>query len=404
MKSSLKYFFIIVLFFSSLSWSQTDRELWVGELTKMAEPVLKALSNDELVKKMPVKQGSFEYGDRSRFASLEAFGRLMAGLAPWLELGVDNTKEGQLREKFIKLSLRSIENAVNPDSTDFMNFNDGSQALVDTAFLAQAFLRAPTQLWEPLSNVTKQQIIKAFKSSRLITPYYNNWLLFSATIEAFFMKFANSADEMRIDYAIKKHLEWYVGDGLYADGENYHWDYYNSFVIQPMMLDILNVLQEKKGKREKELYEKVLKRSQRYAIILERLISPEGTYPIIGRSTVYRLGAFQTLSQMCLLDKLPKQITYGQVRAGLTAVLKRLFQTKNTFDKDNWLNLGVVGYQPNMAEPYICTGSLYLTSVGFLHLGLPETHAFWTSKSEPWTMKKMWDGDSTLKRDKYINK
>lgn len=39
-----------------------------------------------------------------------------------------------------------------------------------------------------------------------------------------------------------------------------------------------------------------LERMQRFNIILERLISPEGTFPAFGRSIVYRMAAFQTLS------------------------------------------------------------------------------------------------------------
>lgn len=394
---------LLFMFTSIMFYGQDNRKQWVQELTKMSEPVLTALSQDKLKILMPVEQGSFDYGNRSGFAHLEAFGRLMAGLAPWLELGADKTKEGKLRGKHIQLSLKSIENAVNPKAKDFMNFTKGAQPLVDAAFLAQAFLRAPNQLWEPLPKKVKQNVIDAFKSTRKTTPYYNNWLLFSATIEAFFVKFTDEADYMRIDFAMKKHEEWYVGDGHYADGKKFHWDYYNSFVIHPMLLDISIALVGKNKKRNQATYEKILKRAQRYSVIQERLISPEGTYPIIGRSAIYRLGAFQTLSQMALLEKLPKEISYGQVRSALSAVMNRMFEFKGTYDKQNWLQLGVVGLQPKLAEPYITTGSLYLTSVGFLHLGLKADHPFWTSKSEPWTMVKLWGGDPTLKRDKAID-
>ena len=400
----IKFNIVLVFFFISFfSQAQSDRELWVKELVKFSDPLLTALSKDELKLKMPVEQGSFEYGKRNGFANLEAFGRLMAGIAPWLELGADTTKEGKLRSKYLKLALKSIENGVDPLAKDYMNFTKGSQPLVDAAFLAQAFLRAPKQLWKPLSKKTKKQVIEAFKSTRNTTPNYNNWLLFSATIEAFFVKFTDEGDYMRIDYAIKKHMEWYVGDGHYSDGEKFHWDYYNSFVIQPMLLDISKVLFEKNEKKYIKLYETILKRAQRYGVVLERLISPEGTYPIIGRSSIYRLGAFQTLSQLALLNKLPKEVSQGQVRSALTAVMKRVHQFKGTYDKNNWLQLGVVGFQPKMAEPYISTASLYLTSVGFLHLGLDSNHSFWTSKSEPWTMVKMWNGDTNMKRDKAID-
>src|SRR5690606_25412231 len=116
-------------------------------------------------------------------------------------------------------------------------------------------------------------------------------------------------DRMRIDYAIKSHMNWYKGDGTYGDGPNFHWDYYNSFVIQPMLLDIAATMVEvDQSDRAKDMYDLFLKRSQRYAAIQERMISPEGTYPPIGRSLAYRFGAFQLLSQIALLEALPKRV------------------------------------------------------------------------------------------------
>jgi len=49
------------------------------------------------------------------------------------------------------------------------------------------------------------------------------------------------------------------------------------------------------------------------------------------------------------------------------------------FDKNGFLQLGFAGHQPQMADVYTNTGSLYLTSVVFLPLGLPANHTFWTS-------------------------
>ena len=49
---------------------------------------------------------------------------------------------------------------------------------------------------------------------------------------------------MRVDYALRQHEQWYKGDGVYGDGPEFHWDYYNSFVIQPMLLDVLDVCRD----------------------------------------------------------------------------------------------------------------------------------------------------------------
>lgn len=367
---------------------QKERAYLVKSLVRIADPVLTALSKNELKQLMPVEAKT---GDRKNYTYLEAFGRLLAGMAPWLELGPDQTPEGVLRKKYIELARTGLHNATDPNSPDFMNFNKGAQPVVDAAFLAQALLRAPHQLWEPLDAPTKANIIAAFKSSRVITPGYNNWLLFSATIEAALLKFDNYGDRMRMDYAIKQHQLWYKGDGLYGDGADFHWDYYNSFVIQPMLLDVLQTLQNA-GIDQKTTYDTALKRARRYAAIQERLISPEGTYPPIGRSLAYRFGAFQLLSKIALIHALPDAVKPQQVRAALYTLIKRQLEAPGTFDDKGWLQVGLYGHQPDIGEGYISTGSLYLCSEAFLILGLPPSDEFWQKADEDWTAKKVWKG------------
>lgn len=370
-----------------------DRQYWLKVLTRIADPLLESLSKGELKKNMPVECKPGREADRRKVTYLEAFGRLMAGISPWLELGVDETAEGQLRKKYIALAQKSMKMAVDPQSPDFMNFTDGGQPLVDAAFLAHAILRAPNVLWKQLDNVTKQQLILAIKSSRIITPGYNNWLLFSAMVEAFLLFAGEQHDEMRMDLAIRKHMEWYKGDGLYGDGPDFHWDYYNSFVIQPMLVDVLAELM-KHGKKYEKTYETVIKRAKRYADIQERLISPEGTFPAIGRSLPYRFGAFQLLAQMALQHRLSEGLNPAQVRSALSAVIQRLIEAPGVFDSKGWLTIGLFGHQPDIAESYISTGSLYLCSVGLLPLGLPASDPFWADAPQDWTSKKIWSGQN----------
>ena len=367
------------------------REYYVSSIVKIADPVLQALAQNELRKKMPVEKSPGAWDDRTHVTYLEAFGRLLSGMAPWLELGPDNTPEGKIRAKYIKLAQQGIKNATDPKSADFMNFTNGRQPLVDAAFLAQALLRAPNQLWEPLSETTKQNVIEALKSTRQIKPYYSNWLLFTGMVEAALLKFDDSADLVRLEYPLNKHMEWYLGDGMYGDGPDFHWDYYNSFVIQPMMLDILKTMEEMEIGRKKD-FEEVLRRAKRYAEIQERLISPEGTYPPIGRSLAYRFGAFQLLSQIALWQELPEEIKPAQVRSALYAVIKNQLEAEGTFDEDGWLQIGFYGHQPNIGEGYISTGSLYLSSEAFLVLGLKPDAPFWANPPKPWTQKKIWNG------------
>ena len=62
------------------------------------------------------------------------------------------------------------------------------------------------------------------------------------------------------------------------------------------------------------------------------------------------------------------------------------------FDENGWLNPGVFGLQPELAEVYIGVGSLYLCSAVFLPLGLPPQDPFWKNPAEDWTGKKVWSG------------
>lgn len=364
-----------------------QRKYLVESLIKIADPVLSHLSRNELKKNMKVEHKSAE---TEKYTHLEAFARTLAGMAPWLELGADSSAEGKLRKKYINMARLCIKNATNENATDFLNFNKGKQPLVDASFLAEALLRAPKQLWEPLDAATKANVIRAFKTTRVITPNYNNWLLFSAMIEAALLQFDGSGDMTRIDYALRQHTAWYKGDGIYGDGPNFHWDYYNSYVIHPMILEVLKALENSGYKQKTDFYSLELKRAQRYAEILERQISPEATYPAIGRSLAYRFGAFHLLSKMAQMKMLPENLSPQQVRFALYHVVKKQLEIPGTFNKDGWLTIGFAGHQPGIGETYISTGSLYLCSQVFLILGLPVSDPLWQGKNEDWTSRKIW--------------
>jgi hypothetical protein len=195
-----------------------------------------------------------------------------------------------------------------------------------------------------------------------------------------------------VDYALRQHEQWYRGDGHYGDGPEFHWDYYNSFVIQPMLLETLDAVASESA-AWKAMVAPVQKRAVRYAAILERLISPEGTFPPIGRSLAYRAGAFQLLAQMAWRRALPSEVTPGQVRAALTAVQRRAMEAPGTFDDRGWLRIGFAGHQPGIGETYISTGSLYLCAFALLPLGLAPEDPFWREPARPWTARRAWSGE-----------
>jgi hypothetical protein len=377
---------------STAAPADSNRQYWLEVLVRLAEPILTALSERKLKAVMPVEAHA-GVTDRREYTYLEALGRVLVGISPWLESGGREGKEGELRTRYASHAREAIAAAVDPASPDFMNFNRGSQPVVDSAFLALALLRAPTELWKNLPSGTKAQLIKALQSSRVIRPSFSNWLLFSATVEVFLGSVGESWDPMRVDYAVRQHEQWYKGDGLYGDGPQFHWDYYNSFVIHPMLLQVLDTAAGLSNAWD-VFRRPVETRARRYAAIQERLISPEGTFPAIGRSLAYRCGAFHLLADISLRRKLPDELAPEQVRAALTSVLHKTMDAPQTFDAKGWLTIGFCGHQPEIGENYISTGSTYLCSTVLLPLGLPASDAFWSGPEKAWSAKKIWSGES----------
>ena len=364
--------------------AEPDRAYWLRILQKVADPVLRNLAAGTLRKNMPVECVTGNPVDRAKYTHLEAIGRLLAGIAPWLEADLDPGPERDVQQRYRDLARAAIAHGADPNSPDHLNFHEGSQPVVDCGFLAQAILRAPTELWKKLDPAAQRNLVAGFVASRAITPGFNNWLLFSATIEAALAAMGQQWDAMRVDYAIREHQQWYVGDGLYGDGPQFHWDYYNSFVIQPMMTDVLRTIPARTWDRFKA---DVAARAKRYAAIQERIIAPDGSYPAVGRSIAYRCGAFQVLAQQALLGNMSKS------RAALSAVIHRTLDASGTFDSNGWLTVGLCGHQPHLGESYISTGSLYLCSAALLPLGLKPSDPFWTAPPEDWTARRLWRGE-----------
>ena len=367
--------------------ARSDRDAWIAVMRQLADPVLTNLANGTLRARMPVEQAAG--GDRRPVTHLEAIGRLLAGLAPWIDLPADDTGEGRLRAEYAALARRAIARAVDPASPDFLNFTRDRQPLVDAAFLALGVLRAPRALRDGLDAATKRHLVAALESTRPIVPGYNNWLLFSATVEAGLKNLGAGWDRLRVDYALRQHEQWYKGDGAYGDGPDFHWDYYNSFVIHPLLLAVVDACKDE-ATAWKEIALPITRRAERYAAIQERFIAPDGSFPAIGRSLAYRCGAFHLLADVALRRSLPEGVSPAQVRGALTSVITRTIDAPGTFDRDGWLPIGLCGHQPGVSETYISTGSLYLCAVGLLPLGLPATDAFWSAPPQPWTSAKAW--------------
>ena len=394
-KSHFFNFLMVVICFVQIPGFAQDntRVYWISQLEKLAKPIMENLSKDSLKIKMPVsKNQDYQY--------LEAFGRTFCGISRWLDLK-DDSEEDTLRDYYRELAVRGIKNGFNSQAKDNFNVQKGIQPLVDAAYLAQGLLKCP-RVWELLDDSTKINVINSFFNLRRIKPFGNNWLLFASMIEAFLYQKTGYCDEKRLLNGVFSFIYgFYVGDGLYGDGNDFVLNYYNSYVIHPMLLDILLSIQNVDNDKIKECLDLEMKRYARYVQVLERQIMPDGTMPVYGRTVTCRLGVLHAMAEfVCVADTIPT-LSMGQLRTAMTTVLKRQLQEQD-FDSQTFLLVGYQGEQLSLAEDYISNGSGYHCATFFLPLGLPPTHPFWTQPDEDWTSRKIYSGGIVEKDVAYI--
>jgi len=364
------------------------RQEWCVLALRICTPVLQDLANQ-----------TFKHtfiDNKKPTACLEAFARVLFGISYWIE----NGQEPEVKH-LANLARQAIDSATNPLSQDYMNFSANDQVLVECAILAQALIRAPNELWHKLPLTVKKNVIIALKTSRQYRPHDNNWVLFPSMVEAFFLSISEQVNNERLMQGITAYNGWYVGDGMYSDGEEYHNDYYNSFIIHPMLYDILRITSQNHTNKDidiKEFQKLHRERMKRYAIHLERCIAPDGTFPSIGRSITYRSGAFHALALCAYTNNLTSPLTPAKVRTALSLVIQATLQHPNTFE-NGWLTLGLYGKQPQLAEPYINNGSVYMATTIFLPLGLHHTSSFWNDAYVSTTWKALL-GEGDIERDK----
>ena len=398
----------------------TTRQKWLKYLDKLVSPVFTAAANDTIIDVLPQVGEDADLAKVRKFAPakvkehqnkdvavMEAVARSLCGIAPFLALDeskITDKAEKEMQAKYRVLCAKSLDNITNPKAKSYCKwfeeskFMEGYQSVVETAYICSAIIKARKQLFDDQPTEVRQNILTAMSLTAKHKPWGANWLLFASVAEACRYMLTGICDCMRIDFAITKHLDWYKGDGVFGDGENYKFDYYNSYVIQPFLEETLRAAHPVCAGWDTSNNYIFTRAFQRYCEIQERSIAPDGSYPIAGRSIAYRMGAFHALAHGAYTQKLDeKYLPYNQARCALDKVLTKHYSAETLFDENGFLTPGLYGKQPGIVDYYSNIGSLYLCSLIFLPLGLDENHKFWSLPDTLTTWEKGWSGGDLQK-------
>lgn len=376
------------------------RRRWVEQLNRVAFPVIDALSRGKLRAELPLLPVEKKRG----VAYLEAFGRTLSGIAPWLTAQPEDDWEAELQREYADKIRRCLDHCTDPAGADYFFWQpdqkqSANQPLVDAAYFVSGLLKARSILWEPLPAHVQEQVLRALRAvSKIRNNPNNNWCMFTARVETGLLELTGAGDLPKIAASLADQASFYLGDGTYGDGLKFAWDYYNSYVMHPFLEEVtaaVSPLLEADG-FGRAFRAQVIARMQRYAQVQERLIAPDGTYVVTGRSAAYRTAVFQSLSHLAWRGLLPESLPPGQVRHALTSVMERLLAEAEIFDARGFLRPGVCGCQPALKDPYINTGSLYMFCAVFLPLGLDAEDRFWTDPDLPLTWERVWSGADLL--------
>jgi len=341
------------------------RGYWECILSKIVTPVIEGFKKDNFKKYfLEHTEHSPIIDNRNKdWAFMELFARTLVSIVPI--------------DKYFDDAVVMVNNAFNPEHSNYIIWIKGSdrknahQSMVEAAYLCQSFLICP-KLWE---KVDKKAIISTLRNISELEPCKNNWILFETLILLFLKKNGIITKKTK---RIKENLEtfekWYRGDSWYSDGNSFVMNYYNSIVIYPMLYQIQGNTADIKS------------RMIIHADFLERLITKDGEYPVFGRSSPYRLAVFNTLTLAAYLGIVDN---LGQIKNGLTKVIKKLFDGNQNFTPEGFLKLGINGSQKEYANCYTNTGSLYITCIPFMLLGLPEDSDFWKAELKKNTQEKI---------------
>lgn len=305
------------------------------------------------------------YGQRC--TSVEAFGRVLWGLAP-LEAG-----EGKFADWSL---LRSILIAGASPGGGWGEQCDFDPRSVEAPPIALALYWAREALWEPLAEQERATVVAWLSRINEVKLSDNNWRWFRVLTNAALRALGRSWSRRRMqeDIAIIDGL--WRDDDWYSDGLLEQRDYY-----VPMAMHFYGLIfSHFAGPDDARFAAACVERARRFAVDFQHWFAADGAAIPFGRSLHYRFaqGAFWSALAFANVEALP----WGVIKGLLLRHLRWWMQRPILTDGGR-LSLGYGYAQPHLAEGYGSAAGPLWALKALLVLALPEDHPFWQADEAP---------------------
>ncbi|MEY9935227.1 hypothetical protein ABH926_009898 [Catenulispora sp. GP43] len=294
---------------------------------------------------------------------------------------------------------RGLAAAMAPDGPDrwgraigvdeIRQWNGTPQPIVEAANLAFGLAVCRAQVWDLLDDKLREHTAEWLAHHAAKHGSDNNWLLFTAVIEAFLASAGFQIPGGHAQADVDLFESWYLGDGWFNDGpvspttrHGNRVDHYNSWVIHPFLWQWYQLSDQPAERRER-----YLRRLGEFADSYALLFAADGSPLHQGRSLTYRQAVLGGLWTAALAG-------VGGEAAGATRRLASGVLRHFAVDLGVGVGAGIgaeaapsLGWGAEqflpMCQVYSGPGSPYFAGMGFLGLAAPADHRLWTETEQP---------------------
>jgi hypothetical protein len=301
-------------------------------------------------------------------ASMEAFSRILWGLAPYAAGGGESD--------LWPVYLRGIRNGTDPTHEEYWKKHNEAQMFVEMAAISYALLLVPEKIWDPLTEAEKANVAAWLDQINHGWVADSNWIFFRVMVNVALKERGRAYDQKAMDDGLRRIEDFYLGEGWYSDGIGEQRDYYIAFAFHFYSLIYAKVMEADDPERSRSYKE----RAALFARDFILWFSEDGAALPFGRSLTYRFAQCGFWGALAYAGA--EAFPWGVIKGILLRNLRWWF-ARPIFTTDGLLSVGYAYPNLIMAEGYNAPGSPYWAMKAFLPLALPSDHPFWAAAELP---------------------